>query len=32
MNKEVAYRKILQCINKSMHIDLGRYLAKVKNQ
>jgi len=28
MNKEAAYRKILRFINKSMKIDLGRYLAK----
>jgi len=32
MNKEVAYREILRCTNKSIKIDLGRYLAKVTNQ
>jgi hypothetical protein len=32
MNKEVAYRKILRCINKSMKMDLRKYLAKIKNQ
>ena len=29
MKEEVAYKKMLICINKSLIVDVGRYLEKV---
>jgi hypothetical protein len=32
INEELAYRKIINCVNKSLIINLGEYLDKVRHK